>query len=134
MLDKGVLLGQTGDVTTSGNVTTTTTRTSYLLIPGEKVTLQQFVGHKVEVTGMMIPAGESKTETRTKIERDNAPDVTIKEKSKSDIDSAISGHVGQAPCRQLLVTPSESARAPRRIVGLGQTTPAHVYAGRRGRA
>lgn len=86
VLDKVVPLGQTTDVTTSGNVTTTTTRTSYLLIPGEKVTLQQFVGHKVEVTGMMIPAGESKTETRTKIERDNAPDVTIKEKSKSDTD------------------------------------------------
>ena len=86
VLDKVVPVGQTTDVNTSGNVTTTTTTTSYLLVPGEKVTFQQFVGHKVEVTGMMIPAGDTKTETRTKIERDHAPDVTIKEKSKSDSD------------------------------------------------
>jgi hypothetical protein len=86
VLDKVVPIGQTTDVTTSGSVTTTTTRTSYLLVPGETVTLQQFVGHKVEVTGVMVPAGESKTETKTKIEREHAPDVTIKEKSKSDSD------------------------------------------------
>jgi hypothetical protein len=86
VLDKVVPIGQTTDVTTSGNVTTTTTRTSYLLVPGETVTLQQFVGRKVEVTGVMVPAGESKTETKTKIDREHAPDVTIKEKSKSDSD------------------------------------------------
>ena len=86
VLDQAVPIGQTTDVNTSGNVTTTTTRTSYLLVPGQTVTLQQFVGHKVEVTGMMVPAGESKTETKTKIDREHAPDVTIKEKSKSDSD------------------------------------------------
>ena len=69
----------TTEVGTSG-----TTTTSYVLVPGENVELQQHVGHKVEVTGVMIPAGESKTETKTKIERENPPDTTIKERVKTD--------------------------------------------------
>jgi len=72
----------TTEVGTAG--TTTTTTTNYVLVPGEKVEFQQHVGHKVEVTGVMIPAGESKTETKTKIEREDAPDTTIKEKVKTD--------------------------------------------------
>ena len=72
----------TTEVGTTG--TTTTTTTTYALVPGEKVELQPHVGHKVEVTGMMIPAGDIKTETSTKIERENAPDTTIKEKSKTE--------------------------------------------------
>ena len=70
----------TTEVGTAG--TTTTTR--YILVPGEKVEFQPLVGHKVEVTGVMIPAGQSKTETKTKIEREDAPDTTIKETVKSD--------------------------------------------------
>ena len=65
---------------TSG-VTTTTT---YALVPGEKVELQSMVGHKVEVTGMLIPGGSSETKTRTKIERENAPDTEIKQKTKTE--------------------------------------------------
>jgi hypothetical protein len=53
----------TEPVGTGGTVTTT----SYVLVP-EKVQLQEHVGHKVEVTGVLIPAGkgDSKIETRTK--------------------------------------------------------------------
>ena len=45
----------------------TLTTTSYALVP-EKVEMQEQVGHKVEVTGVVIPAGkgESKIETKTK--------------------------------------------------------------------
>jgi hypothetical protein len=43
-------------VGTSG--VTQTTTTTYALVPEEKVDLQTHVGHKVEVTGMMIPAGD----------------------------------------------------------------------------
>jgi hypothetical protein len=68
-------------VGTTGETRTTTT---YALIPGEKVQFQQFVGHKVEVTGVMVPAGDSKVETKTKIERENAPDVKVKEKTKTE--------------------------------------------------
>src|SRR6185436_3850954 len=50
--------------------TISTTSTSYIPVPGEKVELQSHVGHKVEVTGMLIPAGDWKTETKTKIERE----------------------------------------------------------------
>ena len=68
----------------SGAVSTTTT--SYVLEPGsDTVTFTKLVGHKVEVTGVMIPGGkETKVEKKTKIERDNAPDVKIKEQSKSN--------------------------------------------------
>jgi hypothetical protein len=81
VLDKVVPVGRT---TTVGPTGTTYSTTTYALVPGEKVEIQQFVGHKVEVTGVLIPAGESKTETRTKIEREGAPDTNIKEKTKSD--------------------------------------------------
>jgi len=53
-------------------------------VPAEKVELQQHVNHKVEVTGLMIPAGDSKTETKTKVEREGAPDTTTKETVKSE--------------------------------------------------
>jgi hypothetical protein len=81
ILDKVVPVGRT---TTVGPTGTTYSTTTYALVPGERVEFQQFVGHKVEVTGVMVPAGESKTETRTKIEREGAPDTNIKEKTKSD--------------------------------------------------
>jgi hypothetical protein len=54
------------------------------LVPTEKIELQPHMGHKVEVTGIMMPAGDTKTETTTKIERENAPDTKIKETVKSD--------------------------------------------------
>jgi len=69
-------------VGTSG--ATTTTSTTYVLVPAEKVELQTHVNHKVEVTGVMIPAGDSKIETKTKTEREGAPDTTTKETVKSD--------------------------------------------------
>ncbi len=41
------------------------------------------VGHKVEVTGVLI-SGDTKTETKTKIEREGEKDMTVKEKTKTD--------------------------------------------------
>jgi hypothetical protein len=72
----------TETVGTSGS--TTTTETTYTLVPGERVEIQQHVGRKVEVTGMMIPAGDVKTETKTKIDNEDAKDTTIKERTKTD--------------------------------------------------
>src|SRR5262245_48339970 len=68
----------------TGTVSTTTT--SYVLVPGsDAITFTKLVGHKVQVTGLMIPAGkETKVEKKTKIERKDAPDVKIKENSKSN--------------------------------------------------
>jgi len=65
-------------------VATTTTSTTYGLVPGERVEFQTHLGHKVEVTGMMIPAGASKTTTETKIDRENAPDTKSKETVKTN--------------------------------------------------
>jgi len=48
---------------TSGVVTTTTT--TYALVPGESVELTGDVGHKVEVTGVMVPSGDVTKETKT---------------------------------------------------------------------
>jgi acyl-CoA synthetase (NDP forming) len=66
--------------------TTVTTTTSYVLEPGsDTITFTKLVGHKVEVTGVMIPAGkETKVEKKTKIDREDAPDVKIKEQSKTN--------------------------------------------------
>ena len=67
--------------TTGGS---TVTETSYMLVPGDTVTIQEHVGHKVQVTGSLTPGGDSKTQTKTKIDRDDGPDSTVKEKTKSD--------------------------------------------------
>ena len=68
----------------NGAAETTTTTTKYVLVPGPTVQFQQFVGHKVEVTGMIVPAGDSKTRTETKVERDHGPDTKTTETVKRD--------------------------------------------------
>ena len=82
VLDKIVPVTRTERTGTSG----TTTTTSYMLVPGkETVQFTNLVGHKVEVTGMLIPAGEDvKTRTTTKIEREHAPDTKVVEKTKTE--------------------------------------------------
>jgi hypothetical protein len=47
------------------------------------VELQERVGHKVEVTGVMIPAGEAKV--TTKVESEHGKDTRITEKTDSHI-------------------------------------------------
>jgi hypothetical protein len=86
ILDKVVPVRTTESRPTATGGTIETTTTSYILVPGERVELQTHVGHKVEVTGMLIPAGDVKTRSKTKIEREDAKDTTIKEKTKSDSD------------------------------------------------
>lgn len=83
ILDHVVPIGTTTRVVegTSGAVKTTTT--TYALIPGEKVEFQGHVGHKVEVTGVLI-SGDVKTRTKTKIEREDAKDTTMRDKSKME--------------------------------------------------
>ena len=83
ILDKVVPVGTKTEVTgTAGEITKTTT-TTYALVPGEKVEFQKMVGHKVEVTGVLL-SGDTKTQTKTKIEREGEKDVTIKDKTKTD--------------------------------------------------
>jgi hypothetical protein len=87
VLDKVVPVTTTKTTEVAGTGgTVSTTSTSYILVPGEKVELQTHVGHKVEVTGMLIPAGEWKTETKTKIEREGAKDTNTKVTTKGDSD------------------------------------------------
>ena len=84
VLNKVMPVGKSTETTVGTSGATTTTTTTYALIPDEKVEMQTHVGHKVEVTGVMIPAGDSKTTTTTKIEREDAPDTKTKETVKTD--------------------------------------------------
>ncbi|SRR6266511_3653375 len=85
ILDKVVPVTTTKTTEVAGTGgTVTSTSTSYILVPGEKVELTKHVGHKVEVTGMMMPEGDSKTTTKTKVEREGAPDTKTKETTKVD--------------------------------------------------
>ncbi len=87
ILDKVVPVTTTRTVAGTGG-TISSTSTSYVLVPGDqKVEFKTYVGKKVEVTGIMIPEGEWKTKTKTKIEREDAKDTTIKQKTKGDSDS-----------------------------------------------
>jgi hypothetical protein len=63
---------------TSGVVTTTTT--TYALVPGESVELTGDIGHKVEVTGMMV-GGETK---ETKTTKETASGTRTEETVKRD--------------------------------------------------
>jgi len=70
--------------TTTSGTTGTTTTTTYALVPEQQVELETHVGHKVEVTGLLIPKGDSKVTTTTKIEREHAPDSKTTETVKSN--------------------------------------------------
>jgi hypothetical protein len=74
-------------VGTSGTpTTTTTTKTTYALVPTEKIDLQPSVGQQVEITGVLIPAGDDTTEietqTETEVHRENAPNPQTEEKTE----------------------------------------------------
>ena len=59
VLDKVVPVTKT-TTTETPTSSTTTQSTSYVLVPGgESVTVQEHVGHKVEVTGMLVPGGNT---------------------------------------------------------------------------
>jgi len=73
----------TEEVGTSGTVTRTETR--YMLVPDQTVQLVEHVGHKVEVTGILTPAGKE-TKTKTEIEHEHGKDTKITEKTKGDHD------------------------------------------------
>jgi len=66
ILDKVVPTKTTEIVGTSGE---TATVTKYELVPSEQVELNEHVGHKVEVTGVLVPAGkgEAKIKTESKL-------------------------------------------------------------------
>jgi hypothetical protein len=58
------------------------TSTSFAIVPGE-VKVQEHVGRKVEVTGMLIPGGDIETETTTRIEREYEEDTEIRERVRT---------------------------------------------------
>src|SRR5688572_32097042 len=70
VLDKVVPVTRT-TTTETPTSSTTTSSTTYVLVPGETVQLQQQVGKRVEVTGMMTPGGNTQTETITRTERED---------------------------------------------------------------
>lgn len=67
ILQNVVPISTTETTGTSGTTTTTT----YALVPEGKVEFREHVGHKVEVTGVLVPAGkgETKYKAETKGER-----------------------------------------------------------------
>ena len=80
VLDKVVPVTKT-TTTETPTSSTTTQSTSYVLVPGgESVTVQEHVGHKVEVTGMLIPGGNTRTETTTRTDVEDAPDTKTRER------------------------------------------------------
>jgi len=82
VLDKVVPVTKT-TTTETPTSSTTVQSTSYMLVPGEKVTVQEHVGHKVEVTGMLIPGGNTRTETTTRTDREDAPDSKTRTRTET---------------------------------------------------
>ena len=75
--------------------TTTITTTKYVLVPGDKVDLSANLGRKVEVTAILIPAGDDhvKVETTSKTEVNGKRTQEIQTKEK----------IPQGPMAQLRV-------------------------------
>jgi hypothetical protein len=83
VLDKVVPVTKT-TTTETPTSSTTTQSTSYVLIPGgDSVTIQENVGRKVEVTGTLVPGGDSKTETTTRTDREDGPDSKTRTRTES---------------------------------------------------
>jgi hypothetical protein len=83
MLDKVVPVTRT-TTTETPTSSSTTSSTSYVLVPGgETVQVQEHVNKKVEVTGVLVPAGDIRTETRSRTEREDAPDTKTRERSET---------------------------------------------------
>ena len=102
VLDKVVPVTKT-TTTETPTSSTTTQSTSYVLVPGgESVTVQEHVGQKVEVTGMLIPGGNTRTETTTRTDREDAPDCQDPHAHRNqERDARVQGDVDQEH-RQLL--------------------------------
>jgi hypothetical protein len=77
VLDK--VVPKTRTTTTDLETGQSTTSTSYSLV-SETVQVREHVGKKVEVTGTLIPGGNTRTETTTRVERDDAPDTKKRER------------------------------------------------------
>jgi hypothetical protein len=83
VLDKVVPVTKT-TTTETPTSSTTTQSTSYILVPGgETVTVQEHVGEKVEVTGTLIPGGNTRTETTTRTDREDAPDTKTRTRTET---------------------------------------------------
>jgi hypothetical protein len=78
---KVVPVGQTTQTTTDASGVSSATTTTYALVPGDTVQITEYVGHKVEVTGMLVPKGEMTSKTKTKV-----GDDTKREEVKTDSD------------------------------------------------
>jgi len=81
VLDKVVPVSRT--TTTDLSTGQSSSSTTYMLVPGETVQVQQHVGHKVEVTGTLVPGGDTKSETTTKVDRDDAKDSKTRTRTEA---------------------------------------------------
>src|SRR5262245_41562802 len=79
VLNKVVPVGQRTETTADPSGVSSTTTTTYALIPGETVQITEYVGHKVEVTGILVPKGEMSSKTKTRVGED-----TKKEEVKTE--------------------------------------------------
>ena len=81
ILDRLEPVKTTEVVGTSGEAMTVT---KYELVPAEKVELEEHVGHKVEVTGVRIPAGEGDAKIKTETKLPGAQEQTETKIAKGD--------------------------------------------------
>jgi hypothetical protein len=81
VLDKVVPVSRT--TTTDLSTGESSSSTTYMLIPGETVQVQQHVGHKVEVTGTLVPGGDIKSESTTHVDRDDAKDSKTRTRTET---------------------------------------------------
>jgi hypothetical protein len=83
VLNKAMPMSRTTTETVGTAGTNSSMTTTYMLVPGEKVEFQESaIGHKVEVTGMLVPSGETKTRTETRV--DEKPGSVTRETTKTE--------------------------------------------------
>jgi Flp pilus assembly protein TadG len=83
VLNKVMPVGQTSETTTDASgASSTSTTTTYALVPSDTVQVTEYVGHKVQVTGMLVPKGEMRARTETKV----GDNTVKKEETKTESD------------------------------------------------
>jgi len=78
------------DADAGATIGTTGSSSSYMLSPRSGVDLASQIGHMVEVTGVLVPAGKHgdvdvKVKDRTKVDREDAPDSKARSNTKAEI-------------------------------------------------
>ena len=93
--DAVTVTGKTTTKAEDGAVATSGTTSTFALIPRSDVNLASHVGHQVQLSAVVVEAGQGDADVtvkeRTQVDPENAPDTTARTKSKIEVPKSEAG-------------------------------------------